>query len=130
MLKKLLLPLVLASVVFLLQYGAFDSFTQQPSSTSTASPSTSLSQQEQNLHRTLVLIQQGGPYPYSRDGITFENREGRLPQKPRGFYREFTVDTPGLNHRGPRRVVTGGHPPEVYYYTEDHYGSFRRITPP
>ena len=86
-------------------------------------------EQEQNFQRTLQLIQQGGPFPYSRDGITFENREGRLPQKPRGYYREFTVDTPGLNHRGPRRIVSGGNPPEVFYYTEDHYTSFIRINP-
>ncbi|MFO7908844.1 hypothetical protein LL947_05305 [Halomonas sp. BLK-85] len=127
--KKLIVPLILVVGAFFLQDGALDSFTQSSSSES-SSTSTSLSQQEQNLHQTLTLIQQGGPYPYSRDGITFENREGRLPQKPRGYYREFTVDTPGLNHRGPRRVVTGGNPPEVYYYTEDHYGSFIRITPP
>ena len=57
----------------------------------------------------------------------FENRERLLPIKSRGYYREYTVDTPGLSHRGPRRVVTGGNPPEVYYYTEDHYRSFVRI---
>ena len=127
--KKLYLVLLFALGIFLFQDGAFDQYLGG-SSTSSASQTSSLSQQEQNLHRTLALIQQGGPYPYSRDGITFENREKRLPMKPRGYYREFTVDTPGLNHRGPRRVVTGGNPPEVYYYTEDHYATFRRITPP
>lgn len=92
-----------------------------------ASPShssSSLSAQEQELHKTLERIRQNGPFPYDRDGITFENRERLLPIKPRGYYREFTVDTPGLSHRGPRRVVTGGNPPEVFYYTEDHYRSF------
>lgn len=127
--KKLYLVLLFALGIFLFQDGAFDQYFGG-SSTSSASQTSSLSQQEQNLHRTLALIQQGGPYPYSRDGITFENREKRLLMKPRGYYREFTVDTPGLNHRGPRRVVTGGNPPEVYYYTEDHYATFRRITPP
>ena len=127
--KKLYLVLLFALGIFLFQDGVFDQYLGG-SSTSSASQTSSLSQQEQNLHRTLILIQQGGPYPYSRDGITFENREKRLPMKPRGYYREFTVDTPGLNHRGPRRVVTGGNPPEVYYYTEDHYATFRRITPP
>ena len=127
--KKLYLFLLFALGIFLFQDGAFDQYLGGPS-TSSASQTSSLSQQEQNLHRTLILIQQDGPYPYSRDGITFENRERRLPMKPRGYYREFTVDTPGLNHRGPRRVVTGGNPPEVYYYTEDHYATFRRITPP
>lgn len=59
----------------------------------------------------------------------FFNREGLLPAKPRGYYREFTVDTPGLSHRGARRIVTGGDPPEVWYYTDDHYASFRRFEP-
>ncbi|MDX9700948.1 MAG: ribonuclease domain-containing protein [Rhodocyclaceae bacterium] len=76
---------------------------------------------------TLALIQQGGPYPYRKDGTTFQNRERLLPQKPRGYYREFTVPTPGARDRGARRFVTGGDPPEVFYYTEDHYRSFRRI---
>ena len=90
---------------------------------------TSPKQTVQNpLNTTLALIQRGGPFPYSRDGIVFENREKLLPLKPRGYYREYTVPTPGLNHRGARRVVTGGDPPEVYYYTEDHYRSFRKIS--
>jgi len=75
--------------------------------------------------RTLALIERGGPFPYRQDGGEFGNREGRLPQRPRGWYREYTVDTPGLSHRGARRIVTGGHPPEVWYYTDDHYDSFR-----
>jgi len=85
------------------------------------------SAQQRELEKTLARIRAGGPFPYTRDGIVFENRERRLPNRPRGYYREYTVDTPGLTHRGPRRVVTGGNPPEVYYYTEDHYGSFIRI---
>ncbi|PSJ48281.1 ribonuclease [Zobellella taiwanensis] len=76
------------------------------------------------LAETLRLIDQGGPFPYHQDGTTFYNREGLLPSRPRGYYREYTVDTPGLSHRGPRRVVTGGDPPEVFYYTQDHYQSF------
>lgn len=78
---------------------------------------------------TLRRIRAGGPYPYSQDGTVFFNREGLLPTKPRGYYREFTVDTPGLSHRGARRIVTGGDPPEVWYYTDDHYASFRRFEP-
>lgn len=78
---------------------------------------------------TLRLIQQGGPYPYRKDGTVFQNREGLLPAKPRGYYREFTVPTPGSRDRGARRIVAGGQPPEVYYYTHDHYRSFRRIEP-
>ena len=79
---------------------------------------------------TLALIRQGGPFPYRQDGTTFFNREGLLPQKPRGYYREYTVPTPGARNRGARRFVTGGNPPEVFYYTEDHYRSFRRIEVP
>lgn len=76
---------------------------------------------------TLRLIQQGGPFPYRRDGITFENRERRLPQRPRGYYREFTVPTPGSRDRGARRIISGGEPAEEFFYTSDHYRSFRRI---
>ena len=76
---------------------------------------------------TLELIERGGPYPYDRDGTTFQNREGLLPDRPRGYYREYTVETPGSRDRGARRIVTGGQPPEVYYYTDDHYRSFRRL---
>jgi guanyl-specific ribonuclease Sa len=76
---------------------------------------------------TLALIDRGGPFPYDRDGSTFQNREGLLPSRPRGFYREYTVPTPGSPDRGARRLVTGGDPPEVYYYTDDHYRSFREL---
>ncbi|KAA3652594.1 MAG: ribonuclease [Proteobacteria bacterium] len=76
---------------------------------------------------TLALIDHGGPFPYRKDGTVFHNRERLLPQKPRGYYREYTVPTPGERTRGARRIVTGGTPPEIYYYTADHYRSFRRI---
>lgn len=81
---------------------------------------------------TLALIYQGGPFPHRRDGIEFRNYEKLLPQKPRGHYREYTVATPGLKHRGARRIVCGGKPPtrpETCYYTVDHYRSFRKIQP-
>jgi guanyl-specific ribonuclease Sa len=81
-------------------------------------------------HDTLELIARGGPFPHRQDGSVFGNREGRLPSKPRGYYREYTVDTPGLGHRGARRIVTGGQPPTVYYYTDDHYDSFRSFELP
>jgi guanyl-specific ribonuclease Sa len=77
---------------------------------------------------TLKLIDAGGPFPYRRDGITFQNREGRLPDQPRGYYREYTVPTPGSRDRGARRIVSGGKPPSVFYYTADHYKSFRLIS--
>ncbi len=83
---------------------------------------------------TLRLIQQGGPFPYPhKDGSTFGNFERRLPLQPRGYYREYTVPTPGRRDRGPRRIVAGeGRGRDVtnsgeYYYTDDHYRSFRRI---
>lgn len=79
---------------------------------------------------TLRLIARGGPFPHSQDGSVFGNREGRLPGKPRGYYREYTVETPGLGHRGARRIVTGGEPPEAYYYSDDHYESFRSFAVP
>jgi guanyl-specific ribonuclease Sa len=76
---------------------------------------------------TLALIEAGGPFPYERDGLVFGNFEGRLPPRERGWYREYTVPTPGLDHRGARRIVTGGNPPSEYWYTDDHYESFRRL---
>ena len=76
---------------------------------------------------TLALIRQGGPYPYRRDGIAFQNRENLLPEARRGHYREYTVPTPGSRDRGARRIVTAGNPPSAYYYSDDHYRSFRRI---
>ena len=78
-------------------------------------------------HRVITLIQRGGPFRYRQDGGIFGNREGHLPRQSRGWYREYTVDTPGLGHRGARRIITGGQPPREWYYTDDHYDSFRRF---
>ena len=80
--------------------------------------------------RTLELIGRGGPFPHKRDGIVFNNFEKRLPLKPRGFYREYTVATPGAKNRGARRLVCGGERPRApaaCYYTDDHYQSFRKV---
>jgi ribonuclease T1 len=82
---------------------------------------------------TLALIQQGGPFLYRKDGVVFGNRERLLPRRPRGYYTEYTVPTPGSRDRGARRIVAGkgtsGDPSTSgeYYYTDDHYQSFRRI---
>ena len=76
---------------------------------------------------TLALIQSNGPFPHRQDGAVFQNREQRLPKKTRGYYHEYTVTTPGLNHRGARRIIAGGNPVEIYYYTHDHYDSFREF---
>lgn len=79
---------------------------------------------------TLRLIEQRGPFPYPRDGIVFGNYEKRLPPQSRGYYREYTVPTPGSQHRGARRIVHGGDARSgENYYTADHYRSFRRIRP-
>jgi ribonuclease T1 len=74
---------------------------------------------------TLRLIEQGGPFPYSKDGSVFQNREGILPSRPRGYYQEYTVITPGEDDRGARRIIAGGG--GELYYTDDHYDSFGRI---
>ena len=76
---------------------------------------------------TLALIQSRGPFPYRKDGSVFHNRERLLPHKASGYYREYTVPTPGARDRGARRIVSGGDPPVVYYYTDDHYRSFRQL---
>ncbi|WP_435979863.1 ribonuclease domain-containing protein [Psychrobacter sp. DM4] len=80
------------------------------------------------IDHTIALIKRGGPYPHpAKDGTTFYNREGRLPAQPSGYYREYTVPTPSVSHRGARRIVTGGNPPAVYYLTVDHYDSFSQL---
>lgn len=81
----------------------------------------------QEVYQTLRLIYQDGPFPHRQDGSVFQNREQRLPSRPAGYYREYTVKTPGARDRGARRIVTGGRPPTEYYYTDDHYRSFKRM---
>lgn len=74
---------------------------------------------------TLELIDEGGPFPYDRDGVTFENREEILPDEQRGYYQEYTVETPGSSDRGAKRIVAGDR--GEFYWTQDHYDSFERI---
>ena len=82
---------------------------------------------------TLALIRAGGPFPYARDGSAFGNRENLLPARERGYYSEYTVKTPGAHDRGARRIVAGkgasgdARTSGEYYYSDDHYHSFRRI---
>lgn len=83
--------------------------------------------------QTLERIYRGGPFPHKRDGLIFHNREKRLPAKPRGYYLEYTVPTPGARDRGARRIVIGrGATADIRraesYYTDDHYRTFQRIT--
>ena len=99
-----------------------------PKSSSRDTAATAAITGDAQIDQTLALIQQGGPFPYpNKDGTTFYNREGKLPAQSQGYYREYTVPTPGVSHRGARRIVTGGHPPTVYYLTVDHYDSFRQL---
>mgnify|MGYP001765766469 CR=1 FL=1 len=82
--------------------------------------------------QTKQLILAGGPFPYQKDGTVFGNRERLLPRRERGYYREYTVKTPGARNRGARRIVCGGTSPtrpDACYYTADHYASFQRIAP-
>jgi len=79
--------------------------------------------------KLLELIAHGGPFPYDRDGVVFGNRERALPDRPRGYYHEYTVKTPGVRSRGARRIVCGGEPGSTRdcYYSDDHYQTFRHI---
>jgi ribonuclease T1 len=89
---------------------------------------TALPVQAQDTHKRILS---GGPFPYAKDGSVFRNRERRLPGQARGYYREYTVATPGSSNRGARRIVCGGREPrtpDVCYYTQDHYASFQRIS--
>ncbi|MCM1974482.1 MULTISPECIES: ribonuclease domain-containing protein [Streptomyces] len=84
-----------------------------------------VSELPEEARETLDLIDQGGPFPYAKDGSVFNNFERQLPEQSRGYYREYTVPTPGSSDRGARRIVTGQNG-EVYY-TDDHYGSFKAV---
>ena len=88
-------------------------------------PDTQASALPAEARETLALVKAGGPFPHPRDGSVFGNREGLLPKRERGYYREYTVKTPGARDRAARRIVAGKG--GEYYYTDDHYRSFRRI---
>lgn len=94
-----------------------------------AMPSVPLAALPAEAQSVYGLIRAGGPFRYDRDGIAFGNREGLLPARSRGYYHEYTVRTPGTKTRGARRIICGGpaRAPDVCYYTDDHYQSFRRI---
>jgi ribonuclease T1 len=136
---------VLLTVVVVLALGGWfglDTITADPStSTSPRGPSSAaaastdpetgllwvaVSELPAEARRTLTLVDSGGPFPYSKDGATFGNFERLLPTRPGGFYREYTVPTPGTASRGARRIVTGEQE-RLYFYTADHYASFKRI---
>ena len=113
-------------VAGLLSIGAVQARDQAPDS---PVPLARLPAQAQAVHRQ---IHAGGPFAFAKDGIVFGNRERLLPIESRGYYREYTVPTPGAHDRGARRIVCGGPQataPVACYYTADHYNSFNRITP-
>lgn len=89
-------------------------------------PTVTLRQLPAEVKQVIQRIQQGGPFPYRKDGTVFGNRERRLPVAPRGYYKEYTVPTPRAKNRGARRLVVGGGN-EIYYYTGDHYRSFVKV---
>jgi ribonuclease T1 len=101
-----------------------------------SSSSIALADLPKQARETYALILAGGPFAYDKDGTVFGNRERQLPAEKRGYYREYTVKTPYARTRGAKRIVCGGsqsvgkpNQPEVCYYTEDHYASFKRIAP-
>lgn len=124
----LLRPLAAIALALLLALAAGLAPTLAPEDASAdASRTVRLADLPPEAAATLTLIRRGGPFPHDRDGTVFFNREKLLPEAPRGSYREYTVPTPGLDHRGTRRIVA--HRAGSYYYTDDHYRSFSRIEP-
>ena len=123
--SKLGLALVLG--LHLLGYPSAEARTESPAESGGIVALAGLPPEARETRR---LIGTGGPFPYEKDGTVFRNRERLLPAEARGFYREYTVKTPGLKHRGARRIVCGGREPSRpvnCFYTADHYASFRRI---
>jgi guanyl-specific ribonuclease Sa len=127
------LSFILAGLVFFtvllssqLNSSSIQSVVAQESSVIAQIPAVSLSQLPPQVQTTLTLIDKGGPFPYpQKDGTVFSNREGILPKKPKGYYREYTVPTPGATNRGARRLVMGSN--GEIYYTNNHYQSFVRV---
>ena len=113
------------AAVLALSAGTFLVQARSPSSTSVVL--TGLPVQGQAV---MAQIREGGPFRYDKDGTVFGNRERILPRQARGYYREYTVRTPGARNRGARRIVCGGQQPQTpdaCFYTGDHYNSFQQI---
>ena len=122
---RLLLIALLATLALLSVTRAESRDTGRERVTSDAIATIALADLPSEGRATLALIHAGGPFPYPKDGITFGNRERRLPSHPRGYYQEYTVKTPGVRNRGARRIIAGGQ--AEFYYSDDHYETFRRI---
>lgn len=129
--SSLVLCLVIGAFALTGQTGAWAKGPSSQEAASSAQASVALSDLPPKGREVHALIFQGGPFAYEKDGTVFGNRERLLPGHARGFYREYTVATPGARNRGARRIVCGGKPklPEACYYTDDHYASFRKIVP-
>ncbi len=121
------------SLLLVLAFSAFSFWTPVPSvqarsnhaDTAVDTSTVTLAELPGEARVTLQLIKQGGPFPYARDGLVFKNFEQILPKQARGYYREYTVKTPGAHNRGARRIVCGILP--ECYYSSDHYRTFKRI---
>jgi ribonuclease T1 len=123
-------PLHKLGLAFVFAAAAFATAAVEARDMPSVSATVALAQLPPEARETEQMVHRGGPFPYSKDGSAFGNRERALPARPRGFYREYTVKTPGSRDRGARRIVCGGREPkapEACFYSDDHYTSFRRI---
>jgi len=109
------------------QGGGFSGGGREGDADPTDLPRAALTDLPPEAAQTFDLIRAGGPFPYDRDGVVFENREGLLPDESSGYYHEYTVPTPGASDRGARRIIVGSG--GELYWTDDHYRSFERISP-
>lgn len=129
--KPLIVLLIVLAAILWKHYTGIPAPTTVPATTAAVAPALPAVPAADALppeaRDTLALIARGGPFPHAQDGAVFGNYEGLLPKQPRGYYHEYTVATPGAHNRGARRIVTGGTPPVVWYYSDDHYRSFRRL---
>ena len=131
--RALLLPSLAAVAIFVLTWLGTPPVDARerssPSSASASAASIAVDHLPHEARATLERIIRGGPFPYDKDGTVFSNREKVLPRQQRGYYTEYTVKTPGSRDRGARRIIAGGDPrrSDEYYYTDDHYQSFKRI---
>ena len=123
--RRTLLGLLVAAVAAALVFLQWTGPTDQDTSPSAQLPTVAVSDLPPEARHTLELIDAGGPFPYEQDGVVFHNYEGVLPPESDGYYHEYTVETPGSDDRGARRIVTGAE--GEYYWTDDHYQSFDRI---
>ncbi|MFZ2013815.1 MAG: ribonuclease domain-containing protein [Nocardioides sp.] len=122
----LLAVLVVAVLTWALNQGGFSGGGRDGDADPATLPTVAAAELPPEAQQTLALIDAGGPFPYDRDGVVFENREGLLPHEDTGYYHEYTVPTPGESDRGARRIITGAS--GELYWTQDHYNTFERIT--